>query len=297
MIPAGRQSRTELFGDSHKLRVLNSAVRMENLLIVKVGGGAGINLEGLASDLAACEHPMIVVLGANATRNRLAQRLGTPPEVITSVSGYDSVLTDSAAIDLIMMTYAGLARGRMVEMLQSRGVNAIGLSGIDGRLIEGERNRGIRVRENGRKRIVRDLSGKPRRVNKTLIRQLLESGYVPVVGIPVIDESGVAINADNDNIVAALHRALNAERVVHFIEAAGVLANPDDPGSAIPTLDICGLQEREAASSGRIKRKLLAIRQLLETAPTQVIVSDGRTAHPYQDVLAGAGTRIGRETR
>ena len=267
---------------------------MDNLLIVKIGGGATINLEGLVSDLADCDQPLIVVLGANAIRSSVGERLGTPPKVITSISGYDSVLSDDSAINLIMMTYAGVARGRVVEMLQGRGVNSIGLSGIDGRLIEGERNRGIRVRENGRKRILRDYSGKPRRVNDSLLRHLLASGYVPVISIPIIDESGVAINADNDNIVAALHRTLNAKQIVHFIEASGVLADPEDFGSAMPSLDLAGLRKREAASSGRIKRKLLAIRQLLETAPTQVIVSDGRTTHPYQDVLAGAGTRIER---
>ncbi len=266
---------------------------MDGLLIVKIGGGAAINLDGLAADLATCTNPLIVVLGANAARKRLGDLLGTPPKVVESVSGYESVLTDAEAIDLIMMSYAGVSRGRLVEKFQSRGVNAIGLSGIDARLIEGERNRGIRVRENGRKMIRRDLSGKPRSVNEPLLRHLLKSGYVPVISIPIVDESGAAINADNDNIVAALHRGLKAERIVQFIEAPGILADPDDESSAIESLDIAGLEKIEAESAGRIKRKLLALRQLMESAPTQIVISDGRTEYPYLNVLNGAGTRIG----
>ena len=144
-------------------------------IIIKVGGGESINVEGIIRDLATEPQPIIVVLGANAARDRLAEKLDMPTQMIQSVSGYDSVYTDQNAIDLIMMTYAGAVRNRFVECCQRHGINAVGLSGLDGRLIQGERNRGIRVRENGKTLIKRDFSGKPRKINGSLLRLSVET--------------------------------------------------------------------------------------------------------------------------
>ena len=129
------------------------------MYIVKVGGGEAVNLAGIADDLAAIDVPSVVVLGANAVRDDLATRLGSSTRTLTSVSGYTSVFSDETALDVIMMAYSGLRSKRFVELCQRRGVNAIGLSGIDARIVTGERNRGIRVREGGKTLIKRDFSG------------------------------------------------------------------------------------------------------------------------------------------
>ena len=105
--------------------------------IIKIGGGAAINYAGVVSDIAALAEPCVVVHGANALRDQLAERLGTPKQVLTSVSGYASVLSDEAAIDVILMSYAGLRNKRLVEQFQRAGVNAVGLPGIDGGLVQG----------------------------------------------------------------------------------------------------------------------------------------------------------------
>ena len=119
------------------------------MYIIKVGGGSDINLEGVVNDLATLDQPFVVVLGANALRDSLAIRLGQEKVELTSVSGYSSVFSDAAAIDLIMMAYSGLSNRRFVELCQRSGVNAVGLTGLDGRLIQGRRTRGIKVREGG----------------------------------------------------------------------------------------------------------------------------------------------------
>ena len=93
-----------------------------------------------------------------------AARLGSSTRTLTSISGYTSVFSDETALDVIMMAYSGLRSKRFVELCQCRGVNAIGLSGIDARMVEGERNRGIRVREGGKtliKRIMAFIVGVP----------------------------------------------------------------------------------------------------------------------------------------
>lgn len=262
------------------------------MLILKIGGGAGIHIEGIADDLAAVPGPVVIVHGANAWRDDLADRLGVAREVVTSVRGYDSVLATDASMDVMLMAYAGLRNKRIVELLQRRNVNALGLTGLDGRLIIGKRNPGIQVRQGEKILLRRDLSGKPRGINAALLKLLMENGYTPVLTVPICDEQGVAISADNDDITAALHRELRASTVVSLIEAAGFLADPADPGSVIPALSRAEVKQWEERSTGRIKRKLHGINTIMEEYPTRVILADGRTPHPLADALAGKGTVI-----
>lgn len=256
-------------------------------VIVKVGGGSTINSEGIARDLAAFNEPSLVILGANAARDQLADKLGVPVQTLRSISGYDSVYSDQDAIDVIMMSYAGIVRSRFVESCQKLGLNAIGLSGLDGHLIEGSRNRGIRVRESGKTLIKRDYSGKPVQLNTHLLKWLLTAGYTPVISIPICDADGVAMNADNDNIITLLHRELQAKRIYQLIEAPGLLADRNDPESLIKALDASELSVREAEAKGRMKRKLLALSQLFDEGKTEVIIADGRVPSPLKTALTG----------
>ena len=262
------------------------------MYIIKVGGGSDINLEGVVNDLATLDQPFVVVLGANALRDSLATRLEQEKVELTSVSGYSSVFSDAAAIDLIMMAYSGLSNRRFVELCQRSGVNAVGLTGLDGRLIQGRRNRGIKVREGGKTLVKRDFSGKPLEVNVSLLKSLLEQGYRPVLSIPIIDEGGFAINSENDDIVAVLQNALRAEKLVQLIEAPGFLEDKNDEHSVLTTLSVTELEDREAAVEGRMKRKMLALRRLFDAGAAKVIIADGRTEHPVLDALAGKGTTI-----
>ncbi len=262
------------------------------MYIIKVGGGANINLAGIVRDLAELDGPTVVVLGANAVRDDIAERLGTPKKTLTSVSGYESVYSDEQALDAIMMSYAGLRSSRFVELCQLNGVNAIGLSGIDGRAVQGQRNRGIRVREGSKTILKRDFSGKPKSVNAPLIRLLMDNGYVPVLTIPIIDENGYAINSENDDIVNVLQQALAADHIVQLIEAPGFLDDKDDPTSLVPELSRSEIERREQQVEGRMKRKMLALRRLFESGASRVIIADGRTERPVSDALAGKGTVI-----
>lgn len=260
--------------------------------IVKIGGGAGINLEGVVADLAALGEPCVIVHGANALRDDLAGRLGTPKQVVTSVSGYSSVLSDAAAIDVILMSYAGLRNKRIVELCQRHGINAVGLTGIDGAAIRGERNKGIRVREGAKNLIKRDFSGKPREANGALLRLLLDGGYTPVLTIPILDERGHAVNSENDDIVNVLQAALGAEQVIQLIEAPGFLADAADPDSLVATMTRAEVALREQQVEGRMKRKMLALKTLVASGDVEVVIADGRVEHPVADAIAGKGTVI-----
>ncbi len=259
---------------------------------VKIGGGAAINLDGAAADIAALPGQVVVVHGANAQRDRLAGQLGREKRVVTSVSGYASVYSDESAIDLLMMAYAGLQNKRIVERLQRHGRNAVGLTGLDGRAVSGTRNKGIRVREGEKTLLLRDFSGKPSRVNEPLLRLLLDNGYTPVLTVPLVDEEGFAINSENDDVVALLQGVLKATHVIELIEAPGLLQDPSDPASALRSISASDLALLEERAEGRFKRKLLALRRLFEGTSPTVIVADGRTDHPVAGAMAGHGTTI-----
>ncbi len=262
------------------------------MIIVKIGGGSGINLQGIIQDLAHLKDRYIIVHGANALRDKLAEDLGQPKKVVTSVSGYVSVYSDEKLIDQMMMTYAGARNKRIVELCHQCGINAIGLSGLDGKVIQGVRNKGIRVYQDGKLKILRDYSGKPEGINKALLDLLLDHGYVPVLTVPIIDEQNNAINTENDDVVRVLQKALRAETVINLIEAPGFLENKDDEGSLIKHMAAAELEVREQQVDGRMKRKMLAVRKLFEHGASRVVIADGRSEHPVTDALAGKGTVI-----
>lgn len=262
------------------------------MIIVKIGGGSAINIAGIIADLAGLDQQFVIVHGANALRDKLAEDLGRPKQVLTSVKGFTSVFSDEKLLDVMMMTYAGLRNKRIVEVCQQNGINAVGLTGLDGKAVQGIRNKGIRIYQGKKLKIVRDFSGKPRTVNTPLLRLLLENGYVPVLTVPIIDEQNAAINTENDDVVRVLQKALQADTVISLIEAPGFLADKDDETSLIKNIPASQLEAREHQAEGRMKRKMMAVRKLFDHRALKVIIGDGRSEHPVKDALAGKGTVI-----
>jgi len=267
------------------------------VLVVKVGGG-DLDLAAIASDLASLDRPFVLIHGANKLRDELAQALGRPPKVVESISGYTSVLSDDDAIDVLMAAYAGVRNKRLVEALRMAGVNAVGLTGLDGGLVEGERNKGIRVQQNGRKLLLRDNSGKPRSVNGALLRELLAAGYAPVLTVPIAGEDGSALNTENDEVLALVTAELGATDVVSLIEAPGLLADRSDPTSLVRRVEPRELPVWEERVEGRMRRKIRALGSLFKRAShpgPRFWLADGRVERPVSQALAGAGTLIARE--
>jgi acetylornithine/LysW-gamma-L-lysine aminotransferase len=267
------------------------------VLVVKVGGG-DLDLDAIARDLADLARPFVLLHGANKLRDEWAGALGRPPRVVESISGYQSVLSDDDAIDVLMAAYAGVRNKRLVEALRRAGVDAVGLTGLDGGLVRGRRNQGIRVMQEGRKLLLRDNSGKPQEVNGELLRTLLERGYAPVITVPIAGEDGSALNTENDEVLAHLAAELGATDVISLIEAPGLLADRHDPASVVPRVDPAELEEWEARVEGRMRRKIRALRSLFELAEApgpRFRLGDGRLDRPVSRTLAGEGTIVARD--
>jgi acetylglutamate/LysW-gamma-L-alpha-aminoadipate kinase len=264
----------------------------QEIIILKIGGGITINLEGIIKDLKSLEKKIIIVHGAIGVRNELANKTGYIKKTVESLSGYTSVISDKGLIELQMMAYAGVVNKRIVELCQIEGINAVGLSGIDGKVIEGRRNRGIKIKENGKKKIFRDFSGKPKKINTSLLDYFLTDGIIPVLTVPIIDEEGYAINSENDDIVALLQKTFKAKTVIHLIESKGFLKDENDQNSVIKDMSSAELNFWETEAKGRIKRKLLSLKSMFEHNIEKIIIADGRVDNPLKDALEGYGTVI-----
>jgi acetylglutamate/LysW-gamma-L-alpha-aminoadipate kinase len=154
------------------------------MIVVKVGGSAGINYDLVCDDIAGLVkegNQVILVHGGSHETNVISEKLGKPPRMLTSPQGFTSRYTDAETLDIFAMVYAGKMNTRIVERLQKRGVNAVGLSGLDGRLLEGLRKATVRAVENGRQILVRDdYTGRVEKVNTALLHLLLDAGCTPV---------------------------------------------------------------------------------------------------------------------
>ncbi len=264
------------------------------MIVVKVGGSEGIDLDLVCADVAALWHEgqkLVLVHGGSHLTNQVAEALGHPARFVTSVSGFTSRRTDRRTLEIFAMVYCGQVNKGIVERLQGQGVNAIGLSGLDGRLLEGPRKDALRIVENGRRLVLRDdYTGKVEKVNSALLELLLGAGYLPVVTPPAISYESEAINVDGDRAAAAIATALGAEALIILSNVPGLLRSYPDEGSLIREIPKERVEEAMAFAEGRFKMKVLGAAEAAGVG--RVIFADGRVAGPVRRALAGEGTVI-----
>lgn len=267
------------------------------IAVIKAGGGAGVDLDAVCQDvaaLAASGQPVVLVHGTSAAADALAQRAGVPVRQIISPSGHVSRYTDPETLELYVAAAAGQVNKRLVATLQGLGCNAVGLSGVDGRLLLAERKEAVRAVENGRQRIVRDdFTGKLETANAGLLRLLLAAGYTPVVAPLALGRHAERLNVDGDRAAALIAGSLNANRLIILSNVPGLLANFPDEASLVRHVSSDRLDWAEGLAAGRMKKKVLAAREALAGGVSTVILADSRCPQPIQTALAGEGTWIG----
>jgi acetylglutamate/LysW-gamma-L-alpha-aminoadipate kinase len=267
------------------------------VIILKIGGSEGINYDIISDDIATLVkngQSMIVIHGGSALTNQVAAQLGHPPQFVTSVSGYTSRRTDRRTLEIFEMVYCGQVNKGLVEKLQQRGVNAIGLSGLDGRIWEGPRKGALKIVESGRKRVLRDdYTGKVEQVNKALLQTLLDAGTLPVLTPPAISYDGEAINVDGDRAAAATAAAFQAEALIILSNVPGLLEKFPDESSLIRKIQADNLNRFMSVAEDRMKKKVMGAQEALAEGIGRIVFADGRVEKPVQRALAGEGTVIG----
>lgn len=266
------------------------------LIVVKVGGVEGLDFSAIARDAAQLlrqGQSLVLVHGGSAEANQLGQALGHPPRVITAPSGFTSRYTDRRTLEIFAMAVNGKVNTTLVEELIRAGVNALGLSGLDGRLLVAERKEAIRSIENGRQVIIRDdYTGKIKLVNASLLINLLEAGYTPVIAPLAIDLSGQTLNVDADRAAAMVAGALHADKLIFLTAVPGLMHSFPDEATLIHQLSRLNLTAAMEYAQGRMKKKLLGAEEALGAGVKQVVIADGRIENPIRSAVAGLGTII-----
>ena len=266
------------------------------MIVIKAGGGKDLNIDAIVADMAtlrAAGQEMILVHGGAETTNEVAEALGHPPEFVTSESGFVSRRTDRRTLEIFEMVYCGQLNKMWVEKLQCAGVNAVGLSGLDGRIFEGKRKDTLRVRVEGKRMVLRDdWTGTVEKVNTDLLGLLLTNGYLPVLTPPGASQQGEAINVDGDRAAAMVAAAFNAEALVILSNVPGLLRRFPDESTLIREIPRVKAEEFMQYAEGRMKKKVMGAVEAISEGVRKVIFADGRVEHPISKALAGGGTQI-----
>ncbi len=280
------------FTNQERAEVLTAALpyirRYNNkIVVVKYGGNAMVNeqlKQQVMEDVVLLwliGVKVVLVHGGGPEISDLMNRLGKKPEFVDGLR-----VTDQETMDIVQMVLAGKVNKTLVNLLEMKGGRAIGLSGMDGRLLQ------CTVRD---ERL--GFVGEIQKVHISPITDLLEKGYIPVVSTVGCDKQGNAYNINGDTAAAFIAGALGAERMILMTDIAGILRDKNDPSTLIPEItlgDLPALREDGIISGGMLP-KVACCEEALNRGVKNVIIMDGRVPHSIlMELLTdeGAGTMI-----
>ena len=198
-------------------------------------------------------------------------------------------VTDKETAEIVQMVLAGKINKSLVNLLQTKGGKAMGISGIDGQMIKAE----VKDERLG-------FVGRITEVNVEPINDLLEKGYIPVVSTIGCDNQGNVYNINADTAAAFIAGKLNAERLITMTDIAGILRDKNDPSSLIAHIDTVGIRkliEDGTISDGMIP-KVQCCLDAIDMGVNIVIIMDGRVEHSLLiETLTdeGAGTMVAED--
>ena len=224
---------------------------------------------------------IVLVHGGGPEITELLGKIGKESEFFDGLR-----VTDKETVDVVQMVLAGKINKSLVNLLEMKGAKAMGISGIDGHMIEAE----IKDERLG-------FVGKITSVNVEPIADLLEKGYIPVVSTVGCDKAGNVYNINADTAAAQIAGAMKAESLISMTDIAGILRDRDDPSSLIPLIDIGDAEAlfREGIISGGMIPKVECSIDAIRCGVKKVIIMDGRVPHAILiETLTdeGAGTMV-----
>ena len=280
------------FSNAQRAHVLTQALPYirkysGKIVVVKYGGNAMVNDElkhQVMEDIVLLwliGIRVVLIHGGGPEISELMDRLGKKPEFVDGLR-----VTDRETVDIVQMVLAGKVNKGLVTLLERNGGNAVGLSGMDGKLIEAKM-----------KNAALGYVGSITKINIQPVMDLLEKGYIPVISTIGCDDEGNAYNINGDTAAAWIAGALGAERLIMMTDIAGILRDPGDPTTLIPELTIPEATElfRENVISGGMIPKVECCIDAIHMGVKKVIIMDGRVPHAIlMELLTdeGAGTMV-----
>ena len=280
------------FSNAERAEVLTAALPYikkysGKTVVIKYGGNAMINDElkqQVMEDIALLwliGVKVVLVHGGGPEISHIMKRLGKEAVFIDGLR-----VTDKETVDIVQMVLAGKINKTLVNLIQMKGGHAVGLSGIDGGILE------ARVKD---QRL--GFVGEITKVRPQPIQDLLEKNYIPVVSTVASDRQGNTYNINGDTAAAYLAGALGAERLIMMTDIAGILRDKDDPSTLIPHITVSEARKLydEGVISGGMIPKVDCCIEALEHGVNNVVIMDGRIPHSIlMELLTdeGAGTMV-----
>ncbi|MBR2676321.1 MAG: acetylglutamate kinase [Solobacterium sp.] len=254
-------------------------------IVVKYGGNAMISdalKEQVMEDIVLLSMvgiKVVLVHGGGPEMSDVMKRLGKVPEFVDGLR-----VTDSETIEIAEMVLAGKINKSLVNLIQMKGGKAVGLSGIDGRMIRAD----FRDERLGYVGDVIKVDAKP-------ITTLLDNGYIPVVSTIGCDKKGNIFNINGDTAAGKIAPAVNAVRLIMMTDIEGIMSDPKDPNSVIREIKISRAEQmiQEGVISGGMIPKVRCCIDALEGGVSAAVIIDGRVPHAtLMEILTdeGAGT-------
>ena len=257
------------------------------IVVIKYGGNAMVNeqlKQQVMEDIALLwliGVKVVLIHGGGPEISETMKRLGKQAKFVDGLR-----VTDKETVDIVQMVLAGKVNKTLVNLLQMKGGHAVGLSGIDGGIIEATM-----------KDEALGYVGRITRIRTQPITDLLEKNYIPVISTVASDRQGNTYNINGDTAAAYIAGALNAERLIMMTDIAGILRDKDDPGTLIPALTVTEAKKLfdEGVISGGMIPKVDCCIEAIGKGVRHVVIMDGRVPHSIlMELLTdeGAGTMV-----
>ena len=280
------------FSNAERAEVLTAALPYikkysGKIVVIKYGGNAMINehlKQQVMEDIALLwliGVKVVLVHGGGPEISETMEKLGKQAKFVDGLR-----VTDKETVDIVQMVLAGKVNKTLVNLIQMNGGHAVGLSGIDGGIIEATmKNEAL------------GYVGKITKIRPQPINDLLEKNYIPVISTVASDRQGNTYNINGDTAAARIAGALNAERLIMMTDIAGILRDKDDPSTLIPHITTSEAKELYASGviSGGMIPKVDCCIDALEHGVDNVVIMDGRIPHSIlMELLTdeGAGTMV-----
>ena len=276
---------------------LSSDVIKKMLIVVKVGGSILKEVPPeIVSDIknVLSEHQLVLVHGGGKGVTDVASKLGKEQKFVFSPKGFRSRYTDKETMEIFTMVMAGKINKKLVSALQKQEIPIVGLSGLDGYLLRAERKkRIIIVDEQNRKRVIDGgYTGKVQEVNASLLKLLVDNGYVPLVSPVAVSEEFEPLNVDADRTAANIAGALKADKLVLLTDVDGLMLE----GKVVSQLHVDDVEAKLKKIGGGMITKVFAAKEALSNGVKEVVICSGVRKTPISSALKHeGGTVINRE--
>ena len=257
------------------------------MITIKIGGSVVDELhESVIDDMkkTALKQGLILVHGGAKEVSRVSLQLGVKPEFVTSPSGIKSRYTDMRTSEIFTMVMAGRIGKNIVRILQKNGINAVGLSGIDGRLIQAERKKRLLiVNEKGRKQAIDGgYTGRITGVNSNFLKYLVENKMVPVISPVAASEESDFLNVDGDRAAAYIAGATKSKCVIFITNVDGLL---DGEKNLVKHLNLKRAKEILPTIGSGMEKKILASTEAIEMGVGEALIANGKRENPISAAL------------